>query len=229
LGTPASASVVLMRRWLLLGCAIVIGGCAEPRSRTFAITLLDAPTVKCTGYADGLLADPDDLDDIAKDMRKAYKEAKLAEPPTPQGRVLHVNELETRTQAWFDPSAVTSTGSTAPPYDSEPGTPPRVDQSIPAAVHYDDPTLLYEGEPLSDYIEARTAQVFNTDEQDEEQSLRLCGPRARTRGTLTLTTTDGIAGRIRWTEVEYVPSELSPCEGRIECVRDIAVEGLEAD
>lgn len=215
-----------MVRWVLIAGALVLGGCGEPRSQTFAITLRDSPTVECTGFADGLLADPSELEELAKDMRKAYKEAKLADPPELRGLVLRVNELETTTAAWFEGPADNATTTVPPYFDEEPGEPPRIDSTIPAAASYVAPGVVYEGEPQDDYFEGTYRQVFNTDEQDDETGLRLCGERARARGTLTITTTDGVAGRIRWIETEYVPSRLCACEGRIECARDVTIEGL---
>lgn len=215
------------RRLLLIGCAWACMACGEPRSQTFAITLTDSPTLQCEGYADGLLADPEALDELAKELRKAHKEAYQADPPMPAGRVLRVNELETRTVAWFEPHDSNATQPAVPlPEDAETGELPAIDPELPEVIALDDPEVVYEGEPQDDYIEASFAQLFNTDEEDEDQGLRLCGPRPRALGTLTLTTTDGIAGRIRWTEIFYVPSELCRCEGRVECARDFAVEGL---
>ncbi|MBW2523617.1 MAG: hypothetical protein JRI23_05555 [Deltaproteobacteria bacterium] len=219
-----------MRRWWAALCALAVGGCAEPSSREFAITLTDALTMQCTGIAVGLLADPEELDDYAEQMRKAYKKAMQTDPPIPRGRLLRVNELESRIYAWFEPNADSpATTTLPPPYDAEPEEVLPTDPDVPELVTYDAPSSVYEGPPNDEYLEAHFAQVFNTDEEDEEASLRLCGPRHRARGTLTLTTTGGIAGRIRWTEIEYVPSELSRCEGRVECARDVAVEGLEVE
>lgn len=199
-----------MKAWWLIGGAALVLGCGDPSSRSFAVTILDSPDMLCTGYADGLLADPVALQKLAKETRKTWKKELEANPPTPQARLLRVNELEDRVQAWFDPVPVAS-------------------RSEDPADHYDNMGAVYEGDLHDDFIEGVFAELFNTDEEDEEASRYLCGYRPSAHGTLTLTT-DGFAfGRIRWAHVTYVPSEYSACEGRIECARDITLEGLEVD
>lgn len=214
-----------------LAVVVLACGCAEPRSQSYAVTVLDSPTITCRSYADGLLADPAELEEIAEELRKAYRDAMAATPPNRAGRTLRINELETTTQAWFErpPSYVPPTPQPSP-YDDASGEPPApIDPTLPDVVEFDDPSVVYLGEPQDGYVEGHFTQRFDTDERDEEAGLRLCGARSRARGTLTLTTTDGAFGRVRFTEVSYVPSELCPCEGRIECVRDIAIEGLLVD
>lgn len=218
-----------MRRWVLLACALGVSGCGEPQSRTFAVTVTDSPTIDCTGHAHGLLADPEQLDELAKEARKAWKKAYAADPPTPQGRVLHVNELEQIMQAWFDSERPTVQTTPSPWEDGEPRD--TSGESAPAEEppRFDDPEVVYEGGLQDDFIEGTFVDGFNTDEADEEAGLQPCGPRQRVRGTLSLTTKDGVAGRVRWTDITYLASTFSACEGRIECARDISVEGLEVD
>ena len=90
-------------------------------------------------------------------------------------------------------------------------------------------SVVYEGIPREDYIEGVHEAVFNTDAQDEEAGREECGDRVRMRGSLSATDAKGILGRIRWKHFVWVDSVTSSCAGRIDCVRDIAVEGLEFD
>ncbi len=220
-------------RWLLplLGYAWLCAGCESERSHTFAVTLLDSSTIDCYGYAQDLLADPAALDDAATDEQKAWKERFLVVPPKPLARVLRINELERRMQAWFDPAADDATApvpATDGGLDDADGGAPvdKANEELPYL--YDDAGIVYEGELHDDYIEGVYRDQINTDETDEEQGLRLCGTRTLAKGTLTLTTAGGALGRIRWVHTTYVASEYSACAGRIECARDIAIEGLEA-
>ncbi len=219
--------------WLvpLVGCAWLTTGCDAPRSRAYAVTLLDSNTIECLGHPQDLLADPDHLDEVAKDLKKEWKERHLTNPSVPIAKLLRVNELETRMQAWFDPTAdhvtqhpasdagVSDAGVAATPDGSDPQLPYR----------YDDPGVVYEGELRDGYVDGAYADQFNTDETDEEQGMDLCGLRTRARGTLTITTDGGALGRVRWVHVLYVASDYSACAGRVECVRDIGIEGLETN
>jgi len=236
-----------MRCWLagLVAAAALAAGCDATPSRTYAVTLQDSPSLDCYGYAWGLLADPEQLAETAKQLRGEWKVAHQASPPRPQPRVLRINELETRLQAWFDPAddssqqvplgdagaapdggadagAAADAGATA-----DAGAPLIPADEIGAAPYrYDDPDVVYEGELHDDYIEGSYAELLNTDAADEELGLYPCGPRARAYGILSITEDGGALGRIRWTHIRYVGSEFSACEGRIECVRSIAIEGL---
>ncbi len=221
-------------RWVvpLLGCAWLATGCDEARSHTYAVTLLDAAAIDCLGHPQDLLADPEQLEKAAKDLQKEWKERHLTSPPMPMARVLRVNELQTRMQAWFDPAA---DNATLPPSSgdagvSDAGIDPMPDDPDGVLPHlYDDPGVIYEGDLHDGYVEGSYAERVNTDETDEEQGMDLCGLRTRAQGTLTITTDGGALGRIRWTHILYVASEYSACAGRVECVRDIGIEGLETE
>lgn len=219
-------------RWLLplLGTAWLCAGCDDSRSRTYAVTLLDSISIDCYGYAQDLLADPAALQEAAKDQQKAWKERYLGIPPKPLARVLRVNELESRMQAWFDPAADDATAPATPAdagvNDADAESPPDpASKELPYL--YDDAGIVYEGELHDDYVEGTYRDEINTDGNDEEQGFRLCGTRTLAKGTLTITTAGGALGRIRWVHTTYVASDYSACAGRIECARDIAVEGLE--
>ncbi len=198
-------------RWAAASLAIALAACGEPTARQFVVTLTDSPEVACTFYVDGLYADPEQLEEAADDAEDDWEEAQLADPVEPAGRLLWVTELEDTMHAWFEPTA-----SAASYYDPLLGIHPGEEQLV-----------LYAGEVHDDYIEGTYADEFNSDEVDKEAGLNPCGDRRREYGTLSLTTRGGALGRIRWTDVGYIGSELSNCEGRIECVRDIAVEGSE--
>jgi hypothetical protein len=221
-------------RWLLalVGCAGLATGCDDPRSHTYAVTLLDAATIDCLGRPQDLLADPEQLEEAAKAQQKAWKERHLTSPPVPLARVLRVNELETRMQAWFDPAV--GQGS-LPPSSGDAGVSDGGGDSIAGdgdlelPYRYDDPAVVYEGDLQDGYIEGGYADRINTDQEDEAGGMDLCGLRTRAQGKLTITTEGGALGRIRWTHIIYVPSDYSACAGQVECVRDIGIEGLETD
>ena len=135
-------------------------------------------------------------------------------------------------QAWFDPSPQHATAP-VPAVDagaSDAGVDPTTDSANDELPYlYDDPGIVYEGDLHDDYAEGVYRSVINTDVTDEELGLTLCGTRTLAKGTLTVTTAGGALGRIRWVHTTYVASDYSACAGRIECARDIAIEGLEAE
>jgi hypothetical protein len=198
----------LKRRW---GFALLLAtlGCNEPTSRQAAVTLLDAEEIECVGVTTSEAFEQETMDSIAKDVERQWEDEKQTDPPTPEGRTMRINETEEQMQAWFDPHPSTDLVS-----DSE---------------RYDSPEVVYVGEYHDDYVEGVYEEIFNTDEQDEDAGRELCGDRVRVRGTLSLTDAKGILGRIRWLHIFYIDGVTSACAGRIECVRDIAVDGLELD
>lgn len=190
----------------VLTCAIV--GCASSEaSRQLAVTVTDATEIECAGISSSAALEQQTMDSIAKDIERAWEEAREREPPSPEGRVMRVNETELGMQAWFDPHPVSN-------FDPE---------------RFDNPLVVYVGDFHDGYIEGVYRDVFNTDKDDEDAGRELCGDRLRVSGTLSLTDAKGILGRIRWQEHTYVDSVTSACAGRIECVRDIAVDGLELE
>lgn len=186
----------------------MLAGCDQPAAREFAVTVVDSPEIECTGVSNSAAFEQKTMDAIAKDRKKAYDKAHEGAPPTPVGRRLWVNELEHRVEAWFE---------------QQPG------QAPVAVASFDSPLVVYGGDPQDGYIEATYEDVINTDEADEEIGRALCGARPIVQGTLAVTDTSSIAGRVRWTEYSYIESVTSACNGWIACVRDIRLEGLEVD
>lgn len=184
--------------------------CAETEgSRQLAVTVTDSAEIECVGISNSAALEQPTMDSIAKDVERLWEDEQKREPPTPEGRVMRVNETELGMQAWFDP---------------HPASNPALDPE-----RFDNPLVVYAGELHDDYIEGVYRDVFNTDKEDEDAGREKCGDRVRVSGTLSLTDAKGILGRIRWQEHAYVDSVTSACAGRIECVRDIAIEGLELE
>lgn len=179
--------------------------CAEPGTRSFAVTVTDALELDCVASSDSPALEQETLDAIAKDLSKAWEKEAEVSPPRPRGRVLLVNELRHELNAWFEPD---------PKGDDEPFT---------------DPLAVYRGEPRDGYLEGIFEDLVSTDEEDEEAGRELCGPRVLARGVLSLTDDDGILGRIRWTQNRYVSSVDSTCAGLVACARDVRIQGLEME
>lgn len=193
---------------LVMGATLV--ACDDTlASRELAVTLMDAEEIECIGVTMSDALEQSTLDDIAKNAERQWEDEREREPPTPEGRVMYLNETLQEVQAWFDPH-------------------PGADFSIDSEA-YDSPFAVYVGEPNEGFIEARYVDVFNTDEEDEDAGREACGDRVRVQGTLSLTDEKGIKGRIRWTHHQWINGSTSACEGRIDCVRDIQVDGLEVD
>ncbi len=177
-------------------------------SRELAVTVTEAAEIVCTGFTNSDALEQSSMDGIAKDFERLWEEQHLSEPPRPAGRILRVNETERELRAWFEPAPrAASTGGVA----------------------FDSPDVVYRGVPHDDYIEGVYLGFFNTDTADREAGREPCGDRLRGAGTLSLTDVRGVLGRIRWQDHLYVDTVSSSCAGRIECVRDVAVEGLELD
>ena len=189
---------------------VVLAGCdGQAASRQLAVTLLDAPRIACVGITNTPALEQETMDSIAKDLERQWRDQREQDPPAAEGRVLRVNETERAMQAWFDPHPGSDFFSDAEAYDS--------------------PFVVYAGDVQEGYLEGQFVEVFNTDKQDEDAGRELCGDRARMQGILSVTDDDGILGRIRWTHHVWVDSVTSACGGRIDCVRDIGVDGLELE
>jgi hypothetical protein len=187
----------------------LVCGCAGPASREFAVTVIDAAEIECTGTSISEALEPETLEGIANDIERAWEEQRALDPPTHEGRILRVNETEHAMRAWFDP---------------HPGSDPLVQP-----LRFDNPLAVYAGGAHESYIEGSYADVFNTDEVDEEAGMEPCGDRARVDGVLSATDAKGIAGRIRWQEHTYIGSVTSACAGHVICVRDVHIDGLETE
>lgn len=190
--------------------AALVGCVDAPASRQLAVTVQDAEEIECTAVTNSDALEQETLDAIAKDVERLWEDEREREPPTREGRIMHLNETQTEMHAWFDP---------------HPGSDFAIDSEA-----YDSPFAVYVGEHQEeDFIEARYIDVFNTDDQDEDAGREQCGDRVRVQGTLSLTDAKGILGRIRWSHHIWVDSVTSACAGRIDCVRDIEVDGLEVE
>ena len=186
-----------------LGCACV----TAPDSREMAVTVTDATEMECEGVAHSPAIDQSSIDAIARDLERSYENQREVTPPKPQGRTLRVNQTDQQTQAWFD---------------HHPG-----DGMLLEHLRFDGANVVFTGPANDEFIEGSYAAIFNTDEQDKDAGREECGDRAFVSGTLTLTDVKGIRGRIRWIEHTYIESVTSACAGTIDCVRDVAVDGLE--
>lgn len=195
--------------WTLFGSLMIACGCSPPRSRLFAITLQDATEIECEGVSLSPTFEQADVDQLARDLEGAMEAQRKADPPTPEGRMLRVNEIEDRMRAWFDPYTTVA--------------------DFNAPRQYATPTTVYEGEPHDDYIEGWYEDRFNTDQQDAVNERQLCGERLRASGLLTVTDEDGVMGRIRWTDVLWLEAGISACGGQVSCVRNLEIEGLEVE
>jgi hypothetical protein len=213
---------------VVLAGLTLLAGCSSPEAQTYAVTLLDSDVLECTGSAQGLLADPVALAELADELRKAWKKDHEAAPARPVPRQLQVNELGDRMQAWFGGESSSTTLGDAGAADDllDGGLGEEGVAALSAAFGFDAPEAVYQGELRDGYVEGSYVSSIDTDQQDEEEGRLLCGPRARAEGTLTVTKVDGVQGRIRWVHTAWVSSDFSACEGRVDCARNIAVEGL---
>lgn len=194
---------------LLLGCVWLLGCNEAAASRQLAVTITDTTEIECAGITNSDALEQETLDAIAKDVARLWEDEQEREPPTPEGRIMRVNETDRTMSAWFDPHPGSEFAGDVDGYDS--------------------PFAVYVGDLHDNYIEGVYQDVFNTDEQDEDAGRTPCGDRARVIGVLSATDAKGILGRIRWHYNIWIDSVTSACAGRIECVRDVAVEGLELD
>jgi hypothetical protein len=196
------------RQWLaLLLASAVLLGCENETSRRFAVTITDTTDTECDGFSNELGLSQSNIDDLAVEIRRSWEANAEADPPTAEGRLLRVNEVDTRMSAWFDPYVTLA------------------DLSGPRS--YDDPSTVYEGEVLADQIQGLFEVRFNTDDEDQETQRTLCGNRLHYAGLLSLTDGEGVQGRIRWAEYTWIESPLTACAGYVVCTRNIALEGLE--
>jgi hypothetical protein len=193
------------RMALLLALATATSACGEPSTRSFAVTVTDAMELHCVGYSDSPALEQETLDAIAEDLSDAWEDETELLPPQPRGRVLLVNELRHKMEAWFEPHAEAA---------DEPFT---------------TPLAIYRGDPQEGFLEGTFEDLFNSDEEDDEAGREPCGPRPHARGVLSVTDDDGVLGRIRWTEYAWISSVDSACAGHVDCARDVRIEGLEME
>ena len=145
--------------------AILLWGCdGTDVSRQLAVTVTDSDMIECLGTTSSEALEQQTMDSIAKDMERAWEAERAKQPPTPEGRMLRVNETERDMRAWFDPH--TGTG-----FALDAGS-------------FDDPLVVYVGEPHDGYIEGTYESIFNTDPDDEEAGRDLCGDLLLLSGTL---------------------------------------------
>jgi hypothetical protein len=193
---------------VVAACALLCA-CTEQGSREFAVVVLDSAEIECAGTSASPALEQETIDGIAKDLERAYADRTELDPPAQEGRILRVNETPNDMRAWFDP---------------HPASDPLVQ-----GLRYDNPLIVYAGETHESYFEGLYADVFNTDEIDEEGGREKCGDRFRVDGVFSATDAKGIAGRIRWQEHLYIESVTSACAGHIICVRDVHIDGLETN
>ena len=218
-----------MKTCLPVAAVLLALGCSTPKAQTFAVTLLDSTTLDCAAYPVGLLSDPVMLQNIAKAQGKAWQDAYVSSPPRPEARILRINELETRMQAWFDPSPADSGRADSGIAGVGGGLSAEIVSGGTPTFAYDAPTTVYQGELHNDYVEGLYADSLDSDPEDQDAGRYACGPRTSAQGMLTVTKVNGVQGRIRWTDVTWVGSEFAVCEGHVDCVRNIAVEGLSVE
>jgi hypothetical protein len=193
-------------RALVLVGVTLGSGCAGPSSRRFAVTVEESATLDCEGESFLAEVEPSTVEDLAKQQAKAWAKGAEANPPTPIGRLLYVNEVEERMSAWF--AAVESTGAFG---DGR----------------YGNPDVVYRGEVHDRTIEGLFDDLVNTDAEDEKAGRQRCGNRLLARGALALTAVDAAQGRIRWTDQQWIATTETQCAAVIRCSRDLWIEGLE--
>jgi hypothetical protein len=199
--------VDILHRVLVALLALGLAACKAPGSRRFAVTVQDSIEAECVGVSDDYEIAQETIEGLAQDVERVWEATQLANPPLPEGRLLRVNEVENRMRAWFDPYLSAN------------------DFIIPH--RYADPRTVYQGEVQDEYVEGIYEERFNTDIEDEQRGRPPCGDRLRVHGIMTLTEAEGVRGRIRWTEVQWVDTSTSSCGGYVSCARDIQLEGLE--
>lgn len=193
---------------------LLLSACEDTEARLFAVTFVDSTTVDCTGVIlDEFLADDTTLEHTAEEFVEAYEVLRLRYPPVKLGRELRVSEVEGRMSAWFEQSA------TETHYD--PIT------NFPALTYtYDGSHVVYEGERRAGTIEGQYDAIVNTDAEDDAADRVLCGDRVLRSGSLSLTDSESVQGRVRWTEITWQDHPATACPAYVRCSRDWLIEGV---
>ncbi len=194
---------LLLSRYGMLTAALVACGCDGSSSRVFSATVLEPATIECEARVLSSEVDEEDIEALAKQERRQWKQDKERIPPTPQGRVLHIIEVGSSMRAWFETSNSgfsNTTGNGA----------------------------VFAGDIQENVIEGDLEVLFNTDDSDEEDGYELCGDRPLRIGKLLATDADGaVLGRINWQEITYINSSSTQCAATVVCTRNVDLWGGE--
>jgi hypothetical protein len=186
-------------------------GCDGPSVREYLVTLTEAVRVDCGANETPLLNEEEIRMGaaLADQVEDGWEKARFESPPRPQGRTLQVTERDGEMRSWFEEESLT--------------------QDFNVAFG---PTEVYVGYPDEEIVEGTFEALRNVTREDGNETVLVCLNLVDTRAVLTATLVDaGIDGRIRRTERFYYGSidDDDYCELRFECVRDLAVTGVERD
>lgn len=186
-------------------------GCGGPSAREYLVTLTESRSLDCNANESPLLneVEIEMSATLAGQVEDSWTKSRFDNPPRPQGRTLQVTEREGEMRSWFEEEGLTQ------------------DFNIAFG-----PTEVHVGRPEEDIIEGTFEARRNVTLQMGIETEVICLDVLDTRSVLTATLVDGqLDGRIRRSERFYFGSidDDDYCELRFECVRDIAIEGVEKD
>ena len=181
-------------------------GCDGPSTREYLVTLTESRIIDCNANESPLLneVEIEMSATLAGQVEDNWTKSRFDNPPRPQGRTLQVTEREGEMRSWFNQ-----------PFELAFG-----------------PTEVHVGYPEEDIIEGTFEARRNVTLEMGIETEVVCLDLLDIRSVLTATLVDGqIDGRIRRAERAYFGSieDDDYCELHFECVRDIAIEGVEKD
>lgn len=186
-------------------------GCDGPSAREYLVTLTESRILDCNANESPLLneVEIEMSATLAGQVEDNWTKLRFDNPPRPQGRTLQVTEREGEMRSWFEQESLT------------------VDFNVALG-----PGEVHVGHPKEDIIEGTFEARRNVTLQIGIETEVICLDLLDIRSVLTATLVDGqIDGRIRRSERFYFGSieDDDHCELHFECVRDIAIEGVEKD
>jgi hypothetical protein len=209
------------RRSILVSCralwisaiaaAVLVTGCDGPSAREYQVTLTEAALIDCDANETPLLNEEEIRmgEELADQVEDSWEKLRFESPPRPQGRTLQVTDREGEMRSWFEEESLT--------------------QDFTIAFG---PSEVYVGYPDEEIIDGTFDALRNVTREDGDETVLVCVNLVDVRAALTATLVDGmIDGRVRRTERFYYGSIDNDdyCELRFECVRDVAVTGVERD
>lgn len=215
-GADSSRPGVTARRaWPLragvIAAAALGMGCDGPSAREYLVTLTESRLIDCNANESPLLNEVEiEMGaTLAGQVEDAWTRSRFDTPPRPMGRTLQVTEREGEMRSWFEEDGLT------------------LDFNFAFG-----PGEVYVGHPDEDIVEGTFEARRNVTLQMGIETTVICLDLLDVRSVLAATLVDGqLDGRIRRTERAYFGSieDDDYCELRFECLRDIAIEGVEND
>jgi hypothetical protein len=182
----------------------MLGGCADAGARRYAVTLQEPAVIDCQATA--RVGEATITKNTADKLEEAWLAAYAQTPPRPVGRRLDVMEHEDEVSSWLD-----------------------LGLSAASADYFGGPEEVMLGQAHDDYVQVVFRRTHTVDDEEQAAALGIepCGELEDASTELSVTVDgDVIEGRLRRKQTQYESLQLSACDEKVECPRDLALTGV---